>query len=265
MKKIELEEQKIILLDILKYIDDICRANSLKYSLIGGSLIGAVRHQGIIPWDDDIDIIMTYSDRQKLLKILKSENHKYYKIVDENNSLYPFPKLVDTRTLIIENEIKKIDNYGIYVDIFSYYNMPNNSFIRFIHFKRIEILKKFITGALINDEVYLKEKNILKRIRNNISRKIGIEKINNKYKEELNKYNNKNAKYVASDWPAYGYKHEIQNRKDIERIIDCNFNNQKSMIYQNYDNILRVTFDDYMTPPPPKKQITNHNTEVYWR
>lgn len=265
MEKIELEEQKKILLELLKYIDNICRENNINYSLIGGSLIGAIRHNGIIPWDDDIDIGLHQQDRNKLIEILKRENHEYYKVLDKENSLYPFPKLVDTRTLIIEKDVKKIENYGIYVDIFAYYNAPNNKLTRYIYFKKIEILKKLITGATICDEIYFNEKNFLKVIRNKISRKIGIKKINIKYQNILNKYNDEKTKYSLLDWPCYGYKHEIQSSDNLIEFIDCEFDKQNSMIFKKYDNVLKTTFGDYMTPPPKEKQITNHNTEVYWK
>lgn len=265
MKKIDLEEQKTILLDILEYIDNICRNNEIKYSLIGGSLIGAVRHKGIIPWDDDIDIILNEKDRIKLIELLRNSNHNYYKLIEDNDSLYPFPKLVDTRTILIENEAQNIDDYGVYVDIFAYYNTSNNSIFRFFHFKKIEILKKFITGAIISDEIFNNEKNVLKKFRNKISRKIGIVRIKSLYLKSLCKFSNKNTDYAFSDWPCYGYKHEVQLQKNLDSFIDCEFDGKRSMIFRNYDSVLKTTFGEYMTPPPKEKQITNHNTEVFWK
>ena len=70
MKKIELPEQKKLLVEMLKYITDICDKYNIKYSLIGGSLIGAIRHKGIIPWDDDIDIILMPEEYDKLINAL---------------------------------------------------------------------------------------------------------------------------------------------------------------------------------------------------
>ena len=64
-RMIEPEQQKQLMLDMLKYVDNICRKNDIKYSLIGGSLIGVIRHHGFIPWDDDIDLIMEYDNYHK--------------------------------------------------------------------------------------------------------------------------------------------------------------------------------------------------------
>ena len=76
MKEITQTEQKEILLDMLKYIDEICRKNNIKYFLYGGTLIGAIRHKGFIPWDDDVDICVPYNEYRKLITILK-QNNKY--------------------------------------------------------------------------------------------------------------------------------------------------------------------------------------------
>ena len=70
-KEITIDEQKKILIKILAYVDNICRKNNIKYSLIGGSLIGAIRHNGFIPWDDDIDIILMPKEYKKLICALK--------------------------------------------------------------------------------------------------------------------------------------------------------------------------------------------------
>ena len=75
------EECKKEMINILKYIDDICKENDIKYSLIDGSLIGAIRHKGIIPWDDDIDIGLLYNDYKKLIELLKKDESKY-KVLD---------------------------------------------------------------------------------------------------------------------------------------------------------------------------------------
>ena len=77
MKKISIKEQQLLLIEMLDYITKICDKNNINYSLIGGSLIGAIRHKGMIPWDDDIDIILMPNEYEKLIDILKKKNDKY--------------------------------------------------------------------------------------------------------------------------------------------------------------------------------------------
>ena len=78
MKKMSIEEQRQVMVEILKYFDTLCRKNNIKYSLIGGTLIGAIRNKGIIPWDDDIDIILDKENYKKIIDILKHDNNSKY-------------------------------------------------------------------------------------------------------------------------------------------------------------------------------------------
>ena len=80
MEKINIVEQKKIMVEILAYFDKVCRQNNINYSLIGGSLIGAIRHQGIIPWDDDIDVILSRDNYLKIIEILEKDDDARFKL-----------------------------------------------------------------------------------------------------------------------------------------------------------------------------------------
>ena len=129
MEKLNRSEQKKILLNILKYIDNICRSNNIHYSAIGGTAIGTIRNGGMIPWDDDIDIILLHDDYVKLLECLKKLNNSEYEVKYPGCSkdyYYPFVKVIDKKTKLIEENIKQIDNYGIFIDIFEYNKAPDD-------------------------------------------------------------------------------------------------------------------------------------------
>ena len=114
-KAITVKEQKQIMLDMLEFIDKICRDHDIKYSLIGGSLIGAIRHHGYIPWDDDIDIVLTRDEFLKLKKILDKETGIYQTLkFGDGGERFPFLKLIDTRTVVSE-PFQSFSNYGIFV------------------------------------------------------------------------------------------------------------------------------------------------------
>lgn len=121
----EIAELKEIQLGILREIDKLCKAYHLKYFMSDGTLLGAVRHKGYIPWDDDLDIWMPRKDYEKLEQIMNQEG-SCYKVVNHKNTkgyIYAFGKAVDTRTILKEN-IEVNCPMGIYVDIFPYDGLP---------------------------------------------------------------------------------------------------------------------------------------------
>lgn len=269
MKKIELEEQKKLLIEILKYFDNICRKNNLKYTLVGGSLIGAIRHKGIIPWDDDIDVGLLYENYKKLLDLLKREKNEIYEVQYfgcNSTYFYPFIKIVDKRTTLIELDKKPIKDYGVYLDIFCFNNFPNNSIIRRIHYMKIMFCKKLINLYSYNQNYINNQKKFVKKIGNIICSKIGFEFLNRKFQKISIKYNNNNnCKFCSLNWPYYGYDKEIFLLKDFAEFIDYDFEDMKAMIISSYDEILKTTFNDYMKLPPVEKRNTTHNIDIYWK
>ncbi len=262
MRNIDIIEYKKVLIGILNYINDVCKKSNINYSLIGGSLIGAIRHKGIIPWDDDIDIILMPDEYDKLINELKKANKGRYRLIDvdvDNNYYLPYAKLVDTKTVAIEKGTKKIDNYGVFVDIFKYTYLPDNDFIRKIYLARYKFMLDIIHGfGKLN-----KEDNILKRIRTYLSKKISTCKYIKRFDRYSRKYNN--TTYIISNWPVYGQKKEIQFSKNMKKYSIVNFEKGTAMITENYDEILKTTFGDYMTPPPLENQIAHHNICSYWK
>ncbi len=265
MREINLEEMKKIEINMLKYIDSICRKNNIKYSLIGGSLIGAVRHGGMIPWDDDIDIILNQENYKKLLYILLNEKNPKYKCIyytKYKKSYYPFIKIVDTRTIMKENNLKYIDDYGVFIDIFEYNNIPNGKKGQDKFYKRQKRYRNLMSSYSYEPNKSKKSlKQIFKIILKPYTNMIGIYKIVDKYNKEQEKY--KNTNYIMSNWVSYSEEREIQESKNFNEFIDINFDGIKAMITKNYDEILKTTFGDYMKLPPKEKQVTHHNYKVF--
>lgn len=268
MKKIELNEQKKIMIELLEYFDRICRENNIKYSLIGGSLIGAIRHKGIIPWDDDIDVILSKSEYLKLIQILENMNDSRYKLLTINNCRgynFPFPKLVDKRTFVVEPRLlNQIKEYGIFIDIFSYSNTSNSEKIRIKDFKKIKLLNSMMSRTKLDFKNDGFKQNFLRLNKNILSKIIGYRNIIKFLNNIYNKYNNVDTDYVVSNWPVYNINKEVQKSKNIIEYTDVEFENMKIMIFKNYDEILRTTFGDYMQLPP-ENQRKAHGLIAYWR
>ena len=263
MKKIPRKKQKEIMLELLKYFDDLCRKNSIKYSLIGGTLIGAIRDKGFIPWDDDIDIILEKENYDKIIKILKTNNNSDYKLLTRDTCkdyYFPFPKLVATNTMVVEPLcLKQCSEYGIFIDILYYKKMPKEEKI----FKKIKLLDSLLSRKKINKKEGIKQ-NFLRFNKNIISILIGYDNLI-KIKEKIySKYDNIPSEYVLSNWPVYAYENEYQLQKNIIEYIDVPFENIKAMVFKNYDNVLKNLYGNY-TKMPPKEQRISHGLEAYWR
>ena len=268
MKIIENEEQKKIMIEILKYFDSVCRKNSIHYSLIGGSLIGAIRHKGIIPWDDDIDVVLTKTNYDEIIKVLKEDKNSRYKLLTNETCkdyYFPFPKLVDTQTYVIEPmSLKKIEEYGVYIDIFCYSNISDDKKKRIKTVRKIKLLNRLISRRKIDLKKLSIGKAFVGVVRNTVSLLIGQKRLLKMIYKIFDDNKNLKSKYVVSNWPIYADEKEIQLSKNLNDYIDVKFENINAMIFKNYDDILKTTFGDYMKLPPEDKRVC-HGLIAYWR
>lgn len=150
LRKLQLTE-----LEILKKVDQVCRQYQINYFLIAGTLLGAVRHKGFIPWDDDIDIGMLRSDYEKFIDIClhkQALGKEYYLHCNESDEDYylPFIKVKKNNTTFAEKCNENIDTHkGIFIDVFPYDNVP----------KPVSFLEKLQTFYTVNDCEYYLRKN----------------------------------------------------------------------------------------------------------
>lgn len=260
-KEISDEELKKICLQILKRFDSICRENNLKYSITYGTLIGAIRHKGFIPWDDDIDVMMPREDYEKLLKLKYDDgeyeirNYRYTK-----NYYYIFTKMIDKNTYIDEYN-RREKNMGIYIDIFPVdlinddekhlrekikKNFKYKKIVDIIGNKTIkkksECSIKFIAKKIIKTLLTPLKKLIFKYIESNVMSNEG------KYCKQLIYTSTTTDYFPVEFW---------------DNIIEVNFENIKVKAFGDYDVYLRRGYGDYMNLPPKEEQVTHHNFKAY--
>ena len=263
--KISREECRKIQMNILLVLDDICKRNDLNYYLGYGSMLGAVRHKGYIPWDDDIDICLFREDYDKLIKILKEQQEiNWLDIVDSSvgEYYYPFAKATDNRTIAKMED--NITPHGIWVDIFPIDNVPNSKYRIKIYIYNCYLLRA-MTIAMTTDfsEVKNVKKLKYKKFLNCIANIIGKNRICKYYEKKCKKYINKEKKYVAVLCSAYGYRDRMVKKYLLES-EEYIFEKRKFSGFKNYDFYLSKLYGDYMKLPPEDKRRT-HSVNAVWK
>ena len=266
--EITLEEQKKRMVNMLGILHEICRKHNIKYFLWGGTLIGAIRHNGFIPWDDDIDVAMPRKDYEKFVEIYKLEySHDVIQLIniDINKEYYlPYSKLIDTSTILIE-EVENPIEIGVYLDVFPLDNLSDDyeeakSFLHKIG-NYSSILSKKNIGPNAGRNYWRKAiLRLMKLVLKIISRKNLIKKIDlmcrKNESDDLKKYIGNAVCNI------YG-EGDIMESKWLEKSIIVPFENIEACVPAEYDAILRNTYGDYMQLPPEEKRVTHHINKVW--
>lgn len=266
-KELELEEIKEIELSILKHIKNVCEENNIRYYLSNGTLLGAIRHKGFIPWDDDIDIFMPRTDYMKLMEILENGfQYKCLSIYNKNDYYYPFAKVVDTSTILIEkNHEKKISGLGVYVDVFPIDGIPKSDIKVKFHFRRMLIYRTILYLSLFSTcpPSSNKWKFILKYIVWSFSRLFNWRNIIKTIDKHAMRYDFDNSEKVACIVGSYG-KNEIVEKAIFDKGIQVEFEGESFTAPVGYDDYLTNLYGDYMQLPPIEKRVSHHNFVAYY-
>jgi lipopolysaccharide cholinephosphotransferase len=270
MKVIKIEELKKIQLDILTEIDTFCRKNNIKYFLGFGTLLGAIRHKGYIPWDDDIDICMPRESYDRFIQLFNSnisniENaFKVRSIEIDEKYIYPFAKVENINTILKENMSNSI-NIGVNIDLFPIDAIPNNEFCRKIYYYRVQLLRNLYNIKVVR---LRKNRNIIKNAILIIGKfflcMISVRQIAILMNNIIDKSNNKSN--FVQDSTSWIYKYNSYfSRSSMCAYIDVEFEKCTFKAMIGYDDYLTKTFGDYMTLPPKNQRISTHTFKAYWK
>ena len=252
-------------LGIMEYIHEVCQKIGVKYFLAYGSLIGAVRHKGFIPWDDDMDICMLREDYEKLQDYLIANPDERYEVMSYKNNLnyvYPFMKVQDNHTYLLEEDVRIDSNMGIYVDIFPVDGYENDANFKN---KMTKLIKKRQLSCYTFKGI-TNTKSVLNSLIRYISVIIFYFTNTNKYVaqiEELAK-SRKVSDYEEVDYLIYKDMNKpVWRREWLEQVTTGTFEGKEFMIPKNYHEILTSDYGDYMQLPPVELRFSHHDFQLW--
>lgn len=269
MNEQELKSYKAILTRMLYDFDNICNKYGLEYCVAYGTTIGALRHKGFIPWDDDIDVFMPRADYDKLINMKPTIKNSGYEIIDIDNAGYylPFAKFSDSNSTLWEFESEPFI-YGVYIDIFPLDETDldvdnprdikrDKYFTRYRIANQRKTLKKAFDCLMRGDVkmfcVYLRSSTIDYLMSNYLF-------TNYKKLDNYCAYKCKGENYVSRYSP---YKNDIYPKSMIFPAKDGIFENIKIKIPADAHSYCTHVYGDYMQLPPEEKRITNHEHYFY--
>ena len=267
-EKLTLRELQLEELDILLKVRDFLEAHSLPYSLCGGTMLGAVRHRGFIPWDDDIDVLMMREDFQRLRRIVEDSRPSLgdveFHLPGDKGYIYPFIKAVNPKILV---DYGKAEDRFLWIDIFPMDHFPDGKFMHRVYLQRLITLERALSMGTYSDENMRQRgyyDSLTRRIKMYIARGMykmfgGYEKISRRLDELAQTMN---RKYIHSQhvgdavWP--------NGMNDYFHVGWCfptvkmQFEGHDFCVPENYDSYLTGFYGDYMTLPPEEKRQTHY-------
>lgn len=268
MKEILIDELKQLQLEILVKVDSFCNENGIRYFLDGGTLLGAVRHNGYIPWDDDIDIRMPRGDYNKFLSIFNGKVDNLVVCAPELNLAFyaPYANVFDKRTLLIEEYVShRKMAIGVKIDIFPMDNLPADDNLRECIYKQ-SIRCNNICGIKNQKLSSIHGLNKIKLIIGKIMcLLVRFEKVQKKHINIMRKSNELSNGLFADNavFPVYGPK-TIKNTS-VFPLTDIVFEGYHLKAPKDYDKYLRILYGDYMQLPPVEKRVAHHHFIAYWK
>ena len=269
MEELSLHDIHNVELEILKHVASICDSQGLRYFLYYGTLIGAIRHHGFIPWDDDVDICMPRPDYEKLIDYFKTNREELKPLEIEHysvNKKYIFPILrISNSDYYTEYEGKKDYGLGVFIDIYPFDGCGNSQEEVEKTYKKTKNLISIISSG--GRSKFEKSpggvlRNIFKWVLYNYTNIFGLYSVIKRLDTIAKRTPFENCEYVNTTvwWTSTKY---VQKRSDITDYIDVDFEGESFKTIRNYDKFLSSRYGDYMQYPPEEERVGHHFYRVF--
>ena len=264
MHQLSVDELKTIQLEILDAAAKFCDEHNIKYWLDCGTMLGAVRHKGYIPWDDDIDLGMLRPDYDRFIATFNTYSERYKVVCFENNPNFfvPFAKVMDTRTVLYEPD-EKGQKLCINIDIFTYDNSPEDERALNDMFRKRNIF--YICNVARQARIFQKPKGgILRRLCVYVLR-LAVRVFPHNYFVRKMIENSKRYVHASTERVGnfFGVARMTCSKRVFASFTDCEFEGKQYKIPAGYDEWLRGFYGDYMELPPVEKRISTHIFKAY--
>lgn len=268
MKEItDVKEVQAILKDGLRHFQEVCKENNLTYYLSNGTLLGAVKYRGFIPWDDDVDILMPREDYNRLMRLAEIDSENWELLSRERKYAWkvPFAKLSHKHTILKETSADFGCEMGINLDIFPLDNWVDNRILSRFQAVYCGLLRRFLSASL-EKTFYTKRKGLKKwflRLIWQVSHIFGTDFFRYHIEKEINRMKGKPSRFKGSvAWACYGRK---------ERLPAKAFSGTKEVLFEGIslfapcwaEYYLFSLYGNYKKEPPLEKQKTHHRFQIW--
>lgn len=246
----------------------ICEKYNIKYFMIAGTMLGAIRHKGFIPWDDDMDFGMLRKDFEKFLKVSENEldTKTFYLQTDRNDKYYAFnfAKLRLNGTKVLEEFSMNVNtNQGIYIDIFPIDAVEDQPFKAMIQYKSFWLFRNLLwVKCGYGDDG--RKKTFGYKLANICAKPFSIKFLKRLKYKSITCCKNKNTKRVVTSDGSYGLKRETLNALWVNKLAEYKFENHYYPGIADFDSYLTYFYNDYMKIPPENKRNHHHRLDVYF-
>lgn len=267
MKEMTLREIQLFELDILKDVHEFCMANNIRYSLAYGTLIGAIRHKGFLPWDDDIDIVMPRPDYDRFCCSYKSKAGYEIFAPALDNSYLGYARVCDfKKSFVLSIPWCTQSPTGLWIDIFPMDGLTAEENLRKVY-KRLRHFEKQKMRIRLQIEAFSKPiplyQKFLIMMRNALHGSTNIKKITDKYEKIITADDYEKSSHCGNRSILMDFPRDKHPRSVFEHYETKEFEGLQLMVISEYDACLRAIYGDYMTPPPEEERV-QHPQKIYW-
>lgn len=255
-----------VCMEMLRLVDRICKAENIPYFLSGGTLIGAVRHQGFIPWDDDIDVMIPRPDYERFLKVAPKYMPKRYQLAHcslAGDYAMPWIRFWDMHTKLVPSHTQKVFTGHLFLDVFPIDGLPTNKRASDLFFKKIRghdiLLKCARRRALWPDERLQALKKVLMALtsfREPRQWACSLDRAAKKHPFEK-------ARFAGVVTVTHYGSRERMPVEIYAGSVPVTFEGETFPAPKGWDTYLTNLYGDYMKLPPEEKRVSNHNMEAY--